>query len=89
MKPMGLFSRRRKRAERIADVEAELDLARDELKRVIREETAASAAEIQRLVARERADTVSRLQEEVRKIAEERRRDVIERERQAGAELGT
>jgi len=86
---MGLFSRRRKQAERSADVEAELDLARDELRRVVREETAASAAEIQRLLARERADTLSRLQEEVRTIAEERRRDVVERERQAGAELST
>jgi hypothetical protein len=84
---MGLLSRRRKRAARIADVEAELDRARDELARVIREETATSSAEIQRLFARERADSASRLQEEERRIADERRRDVIERERQAGAEL--
>lgn len=88
VRPMGLFSSRRKRAERIADVEAELDRARDELTKVIRAETAASAAEIHRLVARERADTISRLQEEVRAIAEERRRDVVERELQAGSELG-
>ncbi|HEX7255785.1 MAG TPA: hypothetical protein VF236_07645 [Gaiellaceae bacterium] len=86
---MGLFSRRRKRAQRIADVEAELDRARNELKRVIREETAASTGEIQRLLARERADAMSRLQEEERKIAEARRQDVLERERQAGSELGT
>jgi hypothetical protein len=86
---MGIISRRRKRAERIAEVEAELDRARDELTRVIRAETAASTAEIQRLLARERADSLSRLQEEERKIAEERRRDVLERERVAGAELST
>jgi hypothetical protein len=84
---MGLLSRRRKRAARIADVEAELDRARNELTRVIREEKATSSAEIQRLLARERADSLSRLQEEERRIADERRRDVIERERQAGAEL--
>jgi hypothetical protein len=85
---MGFLSRRRQRIERIADVEAELDRARNELTRVIRDETAKSAAEIQRLLARERADALSRLQEEERKIVEERRRDVLERERQAGAELG-
>jgi hypothetical protein len=84
---MGLFSRRRERTQRIADVEAELDRARDELQRLIREETAASTAEIQRLLARERADSLSRLQEEERRIAEERRRDVVERERAAGSEL--
>jgi hypothetical protein len=84
---VGLLSRRRKQAERIADVEAELDRARDELTRVIREQTDKSTAEIQRLLARERADNLSRLQEEERRIAEERRRDVLERERQAGTEL--
>ena len=84
---MGFFSRRRKQAQRIADVEAELDRARTELTRVIREQTETSSAEIQRLLARERADTLSRLEEEERKIAEERRRDILERERQAGSEL--
>ena len=82
---MGFFSRRRKQAQRIADVEAELDRARTELTRVIREQTETSSAEIQRLLARERADTLSRLEEEERKIAEERRRDILERERQAGS----
>jgi len=86
---MGLFSRRRKRTERIADVEAELDRARDELQRVIREETAASTSEIQRLLARQRADSLSRLEEAERKLAEDRRRDVVERERVAGSELST
>ena len=58
---MGFFSRRRKQAQRIADVEAELDRARTELTRVIREQTETTSAEIQRLLARERADTLSRL----------------------------
>jgi hypothetical protein len=84
---MGLLSRRRKRVQRIEHIEAELDRARDELARVIRDETAKSAGEIQRLLARERADSLSRLEAEERKIAEERRRDVLEREREAGADL--
>ncbi|HZB36366.1 MAG TPA: hypothetical protein VE440_09885 [Gaiellaceae bacterium] len=84
---MGLFSRRRKRAERLADVEAELDRARDDLTQLIRDESAARAAEIQRLLARERADSLSRLQEEERRIADERRRAVVEQEREAISEL--
>ncbi len=84
---MGLFSRRRKRTQRLADVEAELDHARDELTRLIREESEQRAAEIQRLMARERADSLSRLQEEERRIAEERRRIVAEQERKAISEL--
>ena len=77
----------RKQTQRIADVEAELDRARNELTAIIHEQTERSTAEIQRLLARERADTLSRLEEEERKIAEERRRDILERERQAGSEL--
>jgi hypothetical protein len=84
---MRLFRRRRQRAERLAEVELELDRARDELKQLIRDETEASAAEIQRLMARERADSVSRLQQEERRIAEERRRAVVEQEERALAEL--
>jgi chromosome segregation protein len=84
---MGLFSRRRRQRERLADVEAELDRAREELKRVIREESESRAAEIQRLLARERADSLSLLQSEERRIAEERRRAVAEQERSAMAEL--
>jgi hypothetical protein len=84
---MGLFQRRRRQQKRLADVEAELDRAREELTRVIREESASRAAEIQRLLARERADSLSRLQAEERRIAEERRRVVAEQERSAIAEL--
>jgi hypothetical protein len=85
---MRLLSRRRKRAQRIAAVEAELDRARDTLTQVIREQTAQHSAELQRLMARERADSVSRLQEEERRIAEERRRLVVDQEARAIAELG-
>jgi hypothetical protein len=86
---VGLFSRRRKRAQRLADVEAELDRARDELTRLIREESAERAAEIQRVTARERADSLSRLQAEERRITEERRRAVVEQEQKAIRELTT
>lgn len=85
---MGFFSRRRKRAQRLADVEAELDRVRDELRDLIQQESAARAAEIQRTMARERADSLSRLQEDERRIAEERRRVVVEQEQKAIAELG-
>jgi hypothetical protein len=84
---MGLFARRRRQRERIAEVEAELDRARDELRRLIRGESESRAAEIQRLLARERADSLSRLQQEERRIAEERRHAVAEQERQAIARL--
>ena len=84
---MGLFARRRRRQQRLADVEAELDRARDELARVMRDETESRGAEIQRLFARERADSISRLQQEERRIAEERRQAVTEQERRATAEL--
>jgi hypothetical protein len=84
---MGPFARRRRQQERIANVEAELDRARSELTRVIREESASRSAEIQRMLARERADWLSRLQQEERRIAEERRRAVAEQEEQAIARL--
>jgi hypothetical protein len=75
--------------QRVADVEAELDRARDELSELIRSETAAHVAEIQRLMARERADALSQLQAEERRIAEERRRVVLEQEQKAIAELSS
>lgn len=87
MVSMGLFSRRKKRAQRVADVEAELDRAREELTRLIRNESTQHAAEIQRLLARERADSLSKLQEEERRIGEARRRAVAEQEQKAIREL--
>ena len=84
---MGPLARRRQQKARIADVEAELDRARDEIARVIRDEFETKAADIQRLMARERADSLSRLQEEERRIADERRRAVAEQERGAITEL--
>jgi hypothetical protein len=84
---MGFLARRRRHNERLENIEAELDRAREELARVIREESAARSAEIQRVMARERADSISKLQAEERRIAEERRRAVVEQEEQAIASL--
>jgi hypothetical protein len=84
---MGILSRRRKHAQRIVDLEAELDRARDSLTELIRKETEQHSAEIHRLMARQRADSVSKLQAEERRIAEERRRVVADHEQQAITEL--
>lgn len=55
---------------------------------VIAREVAQRAEELERTMARLRADSLSQLAEEERRIAEERRRDVAERERDASARLG-
>ena len=61
--------------------------ARIEIGAAIEEETAARTAELQQLVARARADSISSLVEEERRIAEERRQEFAERERRTGQEL--
>jgi hypothetical protein len=81
------FARRKRQKERIAEVEAELDHARDEVKRLIREESESRTAEAQRLLARERADWLSQLQAEERRIVAEWRNAVVEQENRAIAEL--
>ena len=50
-------------------------------------EAAEHAAELERVLARARADSVSLLVEEERRIAEERRREFAERERESTASL--
>lgn len=86
---MGFLEHRRRRNERLESVEAELDRARDELSRLISEETAARAEELKLVIAREQADARSKLLEEERRIAEERRRAVVEQEEQSIARLTT
>ena len=73
------------RRARAAD--AVLDQARAEVRSMIEAEQAASREELQRWAARARADSVSLLAEEERRLAEERRLVLVERERAAGAEL--
>ena len=72
------------RASRIAQVASASD---ERLKALVAEQTAAHTAELERHLARARADSLSRLNEEERRIADERRRELTERERSAGAEL--
>ena len=57
------------------------------LQALVAEETAAAADELKTRLARMRADALSSLVEEERKIADERRREFAERERAAGLEL--
>jgi hypothetical protein len=84
---VGFLERRRRRNERLRSVEAELDRARDEIARLITEESAARAEELKLVIAREQADARSKLLVEERRIAEERRRAVVAEEEQSIARL--
>ena len=57
------------------------------MRALVAEETASAAEELKTRLARMRADALSSLVEEERKIADERRREFAERERAAGVEL--
>ena len=57
------------------------------LRLAVEEETAAHTEEIRRTLARERADTISQLATEERRLGEERRATFAERERRAGETL--
>ena len=67
--------------------EAELARAELRLRELVASETAERAAELERVLARSRADSISLLIEEERRIGEERRRAAAEKEQQAAAEL--
>ncbi len=64
-----------------------LEAAREKLRALVTEETAASADELKMQLARMRADSLSTLAKEERKIADERRHELGERERAAGEQL--
>jgi hypothetical protein len=66
-------------------VEADLRDAEAQLRSVAERETAASAAELERVLARARADSLSALAEQERHLAEERRRALAERDDEAAA----
>jgi hypothetical protein len=72
---------------RVADIDARLTEAHARLATQIDEETAGRAAELERTLARARADSASMLIEEERRIAEERRNNFVEREREVGDTL--
>ena len=77
----------RKALARGRRVEDELRLAEQRLHAVVEREVAERAAELERVLALARAESISQLAEEERRLVEERRHEFIESERQAGAGL--
>jgi hypothetical protein len=69
-------------------LEQEIERGKSEFDTVVAAEVAERSQELERTLARLRADALSGYAEEERRIAEERRRDVAEREREATAKLG-
>lgn len=72
---------------RLSRLDAELERARSSLVELVERETADHAAELERVLARARADSLSLLAEQERRLGEERRRELVERERTVHAEL--
>jgi hypothetical protein len=68
-------------------IEAQFSAAERRLQAVIDREATERAAELERTLARARADAASLLAEEERRIADARRATIVERERAAGREL--
>ena len=68
-------------------IDAHLDEARARLRALVEQEAEDRAAELERTLARARADSVSLLVEEERKLAEDHRREFAERERDVAASL--
>jgi hypothetical protein len=69
-------------------LEREIERGKDAFDEVVVREVQQRAVELEQTLARQRADSLSHLAEEERKIADERRRDVLARERDAGTRLG-
>jgi uncharacterized protein YukE len=69
-------------------LEREIERGKGSFDEVVAREVQQRAVELEQTLARQRADSLSHLAEEGRKIADERRRDVLERERDAGTRLG-
>lgn len=68
-------------------VDADFERAERRLGALVEREADTRAAELERTLARARADSISRLAEEERRIADERRAAIVEREERAGEEL--
>ena len=83
---LGLLALRRL-VQQGRDFESRLDEARAQLDKVVRTETETRAAELERTLALARAQSLTRLIEEERRMGEERRAALHERERRASAEL--
>ena len=69
-------------------LDAELDAAEAKLRDVVEREAAERADELDRTLARARADSASLLAEQERKLADARRTELSDRERRIAAELG-
>jgi len=68
-------------------LDEQIERGRARFDEIVARELEERAAELERTLARERADSLSTLAAEERRIAEARRRDVAEREREATARL--
>jgi hypothetical protein len=77
----------RRALERGRRIEAEIERAEERLQATVQRGAVENTRELERLLARSRADSISLLADEERRIGDERRRFVAEREREAGAEL--
>src|SRR3954454_235243 len=73
--------------ERSRTIDAHFTAAQARLRALVDEEATARAAELERTLARARAESASLLIEEERKIADERRRDFAQRERDFASSL--
>ena len=82
---LSALARMRRRARTL---EQEIERGKTEFDTVVAAEVAERSQELERTLARLRADALSGYADEERRIAEERRRDVAEREREATAKLG-
>ena len=69
-------------------VDAELEAAETRLREVAERETKMRTEELERTLARARADSSSQFAEEERRLAEARRNELVERERRISSELG-
>src|SRR6266516_2166002 len=69
-------------------MEAELEEAETALRDLVERETVLRGEELERTLARARAETSSRLAEDERKLAEARRNELAQRERRVAGELG-
>ena len=72
---------------RTEQVDAHLEEAQARLRALVEQETSERAAELERILDRARADSVSLLVEEERKLAEDHRREFAERERAVATSL--
>jgi hypothetical protein len=77
----------RRALARAEALDAHLTAAQTRLREQVAQEAAERAAELERTLARARADSVSLLQEEERKLAEEHRREFLQRQRELADEL--